>query len=205
MSRFPRWWFWAAVLVPAVVTAAGLVVQGGSIEREVEASARAAYPAARIVVNGREATISGVPVELLPEARQKVEDATGVGGVSTIEPNLAPMRILFQANEITVVGSTEQQAWRERFVGAIGAEANGRAVVDQTRTVPNTDFPITTTAAAAVVSLITQQPEDMTVVVDAGKVTVSGVLHQNHRAAIVALMRRLFGAPTVIDQTRTKE
>ncbi|MET0132787.1 MAG: BON domain-containing protein [Kibdelosporangium sp.] len=206
MSRLPRWWLWAAVLVPAVLTVAGLTVLGGGIERSVGDSVRAVLPGAKVVVNGRDVTISGVPAELLPAARKAVEDLPAAGSVSTVEPNYAPMRIVFRGGEVIVTGNTERPAWRDHFLRAIGRQAPGRQVVDQVRTAPNTDFPITTSAAATTVAVIARQSVDLTVAVERGKVTVAGVVPDDgRRSEIVDTLRRLFGADTLIDQTRTKE
>lgn len=203
MSRFPRWWFWAAVVVPAFVAAVGLVLQAGSIERHVEAEARKALPGAELVVDGRDVTVSGIPVEQIAATERQVEAATGVRSVSVVEPKLAPMTMVFRTGEVVVSGTTEQQAWREQFVHGLIEHTHGRALVDETRTERGTDFPITTKAAETVVALITQQPEDMTVTIEARKVTIAGVVpDDNRRKAIVALMKRLFGDSTVVDKTQ---
>jgi hypothetical protein len=203
MSRFPRWWFWAALVVPAVVTVVGLTVQAGSIERDVEAGARKALPGAQLVVNGRDVTVSGIPVEQIAATERQAEAVAGVREVSVVDPELAPMTLVFRTGEIVVSGTTEQEAWRAQFVEELTEHTHGRVLVDETRTERGTDFPITTKAAETVVALIAQQPEDMTVVVEARKVTVSGVVpDENRRKAIVALMKRLFGDGTVVDKTR---
>ncbi|SMD26131.1 BON domain-containing protein [Kibdelosporangium aridum] len=206
MPRFPRWWFWAAVVIPAVITAVGLVVQTPGIERTVEAEARKATTQGDLVVDGRDVTISGIPVEQAARVEHEVEAATGVRDVSVVDPELAPMRFSFIANEITVTGSTEQQAWRDQFVRAMSKQTHGRTLIDETKTQRGTDFPITTKAAEAVVALLSQQPETMTVDVKPGRVTVAGVIaDEDRRKAIVAVFKRLFGDKTVIDQTKTKE
>jgi hypothetical protein len=206
MSRFPRWWFWAAVSVPALVTAVGLIAQAGSIERHVEAEARKALPGAELVVDGRDVTISGIPVERIAATERQAEAATGVRSVSVVDPELAPMTLVFRTGEVVVTGTTEQQAWREQFIAKLIEHTHGRALVDETKLERGTDFPITTKAAEAVVALLTQQPEDMTVTVEARKVTITGVVpDDNRRKAIVALMKRLFGDSTVMDKTKTKE
>ncbi|MET0236272.1 MAG: hypothetical protein ABW224_16620 [Kibdelosporangium sp.] len=202
MSRFPRWWFWAVVLVPALVTAVGLTVQAGGIERRVEAGARAALPGADLVVDGRDVTISGIPVEQMAATESSAEAVAGVRQVSIVDPVLAPLRLVFRAEEVVVTGATEQQAWRAQFVARLAANTHGRRLVDETTSERGTDFPITTEAAGSVVALITQQPEEMTVLVDAGQVTISGVVpDSNRRKAIVAVLKRLFGDTTVIDRT----
>ncbi len=135
--------------------------------------------------------------------------AAGVEGVreaSTKDPELGPMRMIFAAGQVTVTGVTGQAAWRDGFLTAIGEQSHGRRIVDETKTVAGTDFPITTEAARAVVSVITQQPEDMTVAVEPGRVMVAGVVPDNaRRMAVVTVLRRLFGADTVVDKTKTKE
>jgi hypothetical protein len=124
--------------------------------------------------------------------------------VSIVEPRLAPMKISFTTTEITVTGSTEQGDWRDQFVQALVKQTHGRALVDQTKTEEGTDFPITTKAAEAVVALLSQQPEAMTVDIRPGRVTVTGAIPDDaRRRAIVAVFKRLFGEKTVIDQTTT--
>jgi kynureninase len=207
MPRFSRWWFCAAVVVPAAITATGLTVQCGGIERTVGTAVRAMVPAAEVVVDGRDVRISGLPAEQLARALRDAGGVPGVREVSALRPEFAPMRITFQGSEIVVTGATGKQAWRDRFIGVLRRQAPSRShLVDQTQTVPGTDFPITTTAAAAVIAVIARQPADMTVSVDSGLMTVSGVVPDAGRhTAIVSVLHRLFGADKVIDQTRTKE
>jgi hypothetical protein len=206
MSRFPRWWFWAAVLVPAAITAIGLGIQSPGIERAVEASVHAAVPDATVRVYGRDVTIGGLRAERLSDAQTAAGNAAGVRQVSTIDPVLRPMKLVFHAGEVVVSGVTGKDEWRQRFIAALGAKAHGRTIVDDTKTVADTDFPITTLAAQAAVAIITQQSSDMTISVDAGQVTIAGVVPDaNRRNAIVTVLRRLFGAATVVDQTKTKE
>jgi hypothetical protein len=206
MPRFPRWWFWAAVLVPAVITAIGLTIQASGIERSIAANVHTVLPDVAVVVHGRDVTIGGIQAERLPAARLVAEQAAGVREASTKDPELGPMRLLFHGGEITVTGVTSSQAWRDGFLMAIGAQAHGRTIVDETKTVAGTDFPITTQAAELVVALISQQPEDMTVSIEPGRVSVAGVVRDNvKRTRIVAALRRIFGAGTLVDKTKTKE
>jgi hypothetical protein len=206
MPRFPRWWFWAAVFVPAVITAIGLTIQTSGIQRDIADSVRAAVPSATVQVYGRDVTIGGLPVERLSEAQAVAEKAPGVRQVATLLPALRPMKLVVHGTEVVITGATGKDEWRQRFVGALKSQAHGRTIVDQTKTVADTDFPITTVAAEAVVAVITQQPSDMTIAVDEGQVVIAGVVPDGVRkTVIVTLLRRLFGAATVIDQTKTKE
>lgn len=206
MSRFPRWWFLAAALVPAAVTAIGLTIQTSGIERDITAGVQSVVPGAAVEVHGRDVTVGGLPMERLPEARLAAEHAPGVRTVATSDPALRPMRLVFHGNQVEVSGASGKDEWRREFVDRLKPQAHGRTVVDQTKTVPGTDFPITTTAAEAVVAVVTQQPSDLTVAVEAGQVTVTGVVKDPAiRSAIVTVLRRFLGATTVIDQTRTKE
>nr|WP_157529034.1 BON domain-containing protein [Kibdelosporangium sp. MJ126-NF4]CEL21453.1 hypothetical protein [Kibdelosporangium sp. MJ126-NF4]CTQ95980.1 hypothetical protein [Kibdelosporangium sp. MJ126-NF4] len=206
MPRFPRWWFRAAVLVPAVITAGGLVIQTAGIERSVEAEARGAAPSATVVVDGRDVSLKGVPVEQAAEVKRAVEAARGVRDVSVVDPRMPLMRLAFTPAEVTVTGSTEQPAWREQFVRALGERTHGRALVDQTTTVVGTDFPMTRSAAEAVVGLLTQLQDKVTVEVVPGAVTITGAIpDDNRRRAVIALFKRLFGEKAVADKTTTKE
>lgn len=205
MPRFPRWWVRAAFLVPAVITAAGLVVCTGGIERSVEAEAHRAAPAAHLAVDGRDVTVKGVPAEQIAGVKKDVAAARGVRDVSVEEPRMPPMRLAFGAGRITVSGSTEQQAWRERFVQALSARTHGHPLVDETKTVVGTDFPMTTPAAEAVVNLLAQLRDDLAVDVTPGTVTVTGTLQDGaRRTAVIGLFKRLFGE-AVADKTTTKE
>jgi hypothetical protein len=206
MSRFPRWWFWAAVLVPAVLTVAGLTLQAGGIERRVEAEARHAVPEGTLVVDGRDVTVSGIPAERTKASKDRVQGAAGVRDVSFVEPVLVPMRFTFRAGEVVVTGVTGQQSWRSQFVGRLSKQTHGRKFVDETRTERGTDFPIETKGAETLVALFSQLPEDITVDVDGPKMTVRGVIpDDNRRKAVIAVMKRLFGDSSVIDQTKPKE
>lgn len=206
MSRFPRWWFWAAFATPAAITALGLALQAAGIERAVEAEARKAAGQGEVVVDGRDVTISGIPVEQVAKVGREVEAAPGVREVSIVVPDLPQVRFEFTPNDITITGSTEQESRRQEFVRALTKRAHGRKLVDGTKTLDGTDFPITGKAAAVVVAVLSQQPEETTVTVVPGKVTVAGTIpDDNRRKAIIAAFKRLFGDKTVADQTKTKE
>ncbi|TCO44704.1 BON domain-containing protein [Actinocrispum wychmicini] len=206
MSRFPRWWFWAVGSVPAAVTAIGLTIQTSGIEGDIRDGVQAVVPGAVVQVYGRDVTIGGLQMERLPEARLAAAKAPGVRTVATVDPVLRPMRLVFQGGQVVVSGATGKDEWRRAFVDSLKPHANGHPVVDQTRTVPDTDFPITTTAAEAMVAVVTQQRSDLTIAVEAGQVTITGVVPDAAvRSAIVTVLRRFLGATTVIDQTRPKE
>nr|QEO73996.1 hypothetical protein [uncultured bacterium] len=207
MSRFPRWWFWAAFAAPAAITAMGLAFQAAAIEDAVEAEARkAAAGQGELVVDGRDVTVSGIPVELAGKVATAVDAAPGVRQVSIVEPRLPPIRMRFTAGDVTVTGSTEQEAWRRQFVEALTRHTNGRKFVDETKAVKGTDFPITTKAAEVVVALLSRQPEETTVTVAPDKLTITGTIpDDNRRNAIITAFKRLFGNKAVVDQTKTKE
>ncbi|CAM3626176.1 hypothetical protein KIPE111705_17675 [Kibdelosporangium persicum] len=206
MPRFPRWWFLAAFATPAAVTAIGLALQVAGIERAVEAAARKAAGQGEVVVDGRDVTVSGVPVEQTAKVATAVDAASGVRQVSIVEPRLPPIRLKFTPAGITVTGSTEQEAWRRQFVQALTRHLNGRKLVDETKAVKGTDFPITTKAAEVVVALLSRQPEETAVTVTPDKLTLTGTIpDEKRRTAIITAFKRLFGDKAVVDQTKTKE
>ncbi|MFD1050622.1 hypothetical protein ACFQ1S_36395, partial [Kibdelosporangium lantanae] len=80
-----------------------------------------------------------------------------------------------------------------------------RTVVDRTRTVADTDFPVTTTAAEVVVAVLTEVRSDLTVDAHDNQVIVAGVVPDDgERAALVGVLRRFLGA-ALVDHTKTKE
>jgi len=205
MSRFPRWWFWAAVLVPAVVTAVGLTIQASGIEKDVRENVEAAVPGAVVTAYGRDVTVAGLQIERMPEARMAAANARGVRDVATVGPVVRPMKLTFHADQVVVEGASGKDEWRRGLVAALQQQAHGRTVVDRTRTVADTDFPLTTTAAESVVTVLTQQPSDMTVDVDNGQVTVTGVVADpGKQAVVIGVLRRFLGA-ALVDHTKTKE
>jgi hypothetical protein len=205
MSRFPRWWFWAAVLVPAVVTAVGLTIQTSGIEKDVRESVEAAVPGAVVTAYGRDVTVAGLQIERMPEARMAAANARGVRDVVTLTPGLRPMKLTFHADQVVVTGASGKDEWRKGLVAALQQQAHGRTVVDRTRTVADTDFPLTTTAAEIVVAVLTQQSSDLTVDVDNGQVTVTGVVPDpDKRAVVISVLRRFLGA-ALVDHTKIKE
>ncbi|ALG07346.1 hypothetical protein AOZ06_10790 [Kibdelosporangium phytohabitans] len=190
--------------MPAAITVAGLAIQAGGIERAVAAAVRQSVPAGDITVDGRDVTIRGVPAEQVAAVKRDAEAAQGVRVVSVVDPRMPPMRITGTPAGVTVTGSTHQQAWRERFVRALSARTHGRKLVDQTTTVTGTDFPLTTSAAEVVVSLLSQLPDTVSVDVAANKVIVTGSIpDDNRRRSVVGLFKRLFGESVVTDKTTT--
>jgi hypothetical protein len=205
MSRFPRWWFWAAVLVPAAVTAVGLTIQAPGIEKDVRRNVEAVVPEAVVTAYGRDVTLAGLQVERMPEARLAAAKAEGVRDVATVEPVMRPMKLTFQADQVVVEGASGKDGWRQGLIAALQQQAHGRTVVDRTRTVADTDFPMTTTATETVVNVLTQVEADLTVDAGGNRVVVTGVVPDAGKWAVaVSVLRRFLGA-AFVDHTKTKE
>lgn len=206
MRPWTRYWLTAAVAVPAVLAVVGIAVQGNDIERQISAeSTKALSGAGDVVVSGRDVTLVGVPYERIPDAKKAVQALPGVRAVSARDPALGPLMISVDDKQVVIAGTTQQDAWRKQFLHVIGEYAHGRALVDHTSTSPGTDFAMTTTAAAALVSVLTLEPgSDVKVSVVDGQVVLDGVLPDAARKAnTIALLERLFGKGVVVDKTRS--
>jgi osmotically-inducible protein OsmY len=196
----------SALAVPAVLAVVGVAVQGGDIERQIAAESRTALAGTGdVVVSGRDVTIVGEPFEKIPAARGAVQALPGVRTVSAREPALGPLTIAVDDRQVVVTGTTQREAWRKQYLQVIGEYTHGRPLVDHTSTSPGTDFAMTTTAVAALVSVLTQEPgADVTVSVIDGRVVLDGVLPDAARKANTAkLLSRLYGNGVVVDKTRS--
>lgn len=206
MRPTTRYWLTSAVAVPAVLALVGIAVQGNNIERQIsDESTKALAGNGEVVVSGRDVTLVGVPFERIQDTEKAVRALPGVRTVSAREPALGPMTISVDDKQVVVAGTTQQDVWRKQFLHVIGEYAHGRTLVDHTSTSPGTDFAMTTTAAAALVSVLTLEPgADVKVSVVDGQVVLDGVLPDAERKANTAkLLQRLFGNGVVVDKTRS--
>lgn len=206
MRPWTRYWLTSAVAVPAVLALVGVAVQGNGIERQITAESTTALSGSgEAVVSGRDVTLVGVPFERIPDAEKAVRALPGVRAVTARQPALGPMTISVDDKQVVVTGTTQQETWRQQFLHVIGEYAHGRPVVDHTSTSPGTDFAMTTTAAAALVSVLTLEPgADVKVSVVDGQVVLDGVLPDaTHKANTTKLLQRLFGNGVVVDKTRS--
>ncbi len=206
-----RYWLTSAVAVPAVLAVVGLAVQGGDIERQISAESTTALNSlgltgnGSVIVSGRDVTLVGVPFERIPAAKDAVRVLPGVRTVSAREPALGPMTVSVDDKQVVVTGTTQREAWRKQYLQVVGEYTHGRALVDRTSTSPGTDFAMTTTAVAALVSVLTQSPgADVSVSVVDGQVVLDGVEPDATRKANTAkLLGRLYGNGVVVDKTRS--
>jgi osmotically-inducible protein OsmY len=201
-----RYWLTSAVVVPAVLALVGVAVQGNGIEQQITAeSTKALAGTGDVVVSGRDVTLVGVPFERIPAAKQVVQALPGVRTVTAREPALGPLTISVDDKQVVVTGTTEREPWRKQYLQVIGEYTHGRALVDHTSISPGTDFAMTTTAVAALVSVLTQAPgTNVKVSVLDGQVVLDGVLPDAERKANTAkLLGRLYGKGVVVDKTRS--
>jgi hypothetical protein len=205
-----KYWLTAAVVVPALVALVGIAVRGGAIEQRItdEADgslASAGDSAASVVIDGRDVTLVGVPYERIPDAVKAVRALPGVNKVSAREPALGPLTIDVDDQQVVVSGTTQEESWRRQFVHVIGEYVRGRTLVDHTSTSPGTDFAMTTTAAAALVSVLTIAPgARVDVSVNDGQVVLDGVQPDASRKAnTTKVLGQLFGSGVVVDKTRS--
>ena len=206
MRPWNRYWLVSAVAVPAVLALVGIVVQGSGIERQIsDESTKALAGMGDVVVSGRDVTLVGVPFEKIPAAKSVVQGLPGVRTVSAREPALGPLTIAVDDKQVVVTGTTQRDGWRKQYLQVIGEYTHGRPLVDHTSTSPGTDFAMTTTAVAALVSVLTQEPgADVKVSVQDGRVVLDGVLPDPTRKANTAkLLGRLYGSGVVVDKTRS--
>jgi hypothetical protein len=201
-----RYWLTSAVAVPAALALIGIAMQGNDIERRIATESNTALAGSGdVVVSGRDVTLVGVPFERIPDAKKAVQALPGVRSVAARDPALGPLVVSVDDKQVVITGTTQQDAWRKQFLHVIGEYAHGRALVDHTSTSPGTDFAMTTTAAAALVSVLTLEPgTTVTVSVVDGQVVLDGVLPGAERKAnTVTLLTRLFGKGVVVDKTRS--
>jgi hypothetical protein len=201
-----RYWLTSAVAVPAVLAVVGVAMQGGDIERQISAESTTALAGnGSVIVSGRDVTLVGVPFERIPAAKDAVRVLPGVRTVSAREPALGPMMVSVDDKQVVVTGTTQREAWRKQYLQVVGEYTHGRALVDRTSTSPGTDFAMTTTAVAALVSVLTQSPgADVKVSVVDGQVVLDGVEPDATRKANTAkLLGRLYGNGVVVDKTRS--
>ncbi len=157
----------SAIVVPTVLAGLTLLWPRPQIESELsrtgtEALAAAGFPGAALSLNGRDATITGIPagadrqraidavqavtgvrVAAFPEAGSGGGNGNGTGAGGNGAPAQAaqPFGIARQADTIVLTGVVGSDEQRTQLVAAATAQAAGRTVVDQLTVTPGAPLP----------------------------------------------------------------
>ncbi|ASO22821.1 outer membrane protein OmpA-like peptidoglycan-associated protein [Actinoalloteichus hoggarensis] len=138
VGRTQNWrWLAMLVLVPAVLSTAGMVWPGAAIEETLTRRSEEALTEARITwsgleVRGRDVRVSGVPSGRRAEARERIEAVTGVRAVSALADGSAGggLSIIPRGRQLAVSGIAPDEQSARLLLDAIRERRDGREVVD---------------------------------------------------------------------------
>ncbi|MBB5906100.1 OmpA family protein [Actinoalloteichus hymeniacidonis] len=133
-------WRWLAmlVLVPAVLSTAGMIWPGAAIEETLTRRSEEILTESRISftgveVRGRDVRLSGIPAGRRSEAKAKLEEVPGVRTVNTVTTDDSAggtMSVIPRGRQLAVFGLVPDEATKDRLLGEIRARRDGREVVD---------------------------------------------------------------------------
>ncbi|APU17657.1 MULTISPECIES: OmpA family protein [Actinoalloteichus] len=149
VGRTQNWrWLAMLVLVPAVLSTAGMVWPGAAIEETLTRRSEEALTEARISwtgleVRGRDVRVSGVPSGRRAEAREKIEEVAGVRAVSAVADGAAGggLSVIPRGRQLAVSGIAPDEQAARRLLDEIRDRRDGREVVDAVLVVDGSALP----------------------------------------------------------------
>lgn len=214
----------AAVVVPTVLAGLTLLWPRLQIETELtrtgtEALAAAGFPGAALSLDGRDATITGIPAGAdRQRAIDAVQAVTGVrvaafpapgsgggGGNGGGAPAVAaqPFGIARQGDNLVLTGVVGSDDQRAQLVAAATAQAAGRGVVDQLTVTPGAPLPagVDGTSVGAAAAAVAAGTGSAAVSIAPSGVTLSGaVADEAAKAAAAKAVAAALPGATVDDQ-----
>lgn len=183
----------AAIVVPTALAGFTLLWPRPQIENELTSAGTAAlaaagFPTAGLTLNGRDATISGVPAADGPRAAAAVQAVTGMrvavapeaaptaGGGVAPAAQASPFGIARSGNDIVLTGEVGSEDQRARLVAAATAQAGGRNIVDQLTVAAGAQPPsaVGEGSIGALVAAMANGPADLAAVVTGDTVKITG-------------------------------
>ncbi|MEO6090677.1 MAG: hypothetical protein ABIQ18_47000, partial [Umezawaea sp.] len=123
-----RFWLLGAVLVPALLAATGVVVQGGRIEQDLARRVALAIDESGnaengVSVDGRVVTVAGVVPREATRVRELVASVPGVIAVTLQHAEPGELSLFVRADEIVLAGTPSDVEEQRALVDAVRARA----------------------------------------------------------------------------------
>lgn len=190
-GRRPRLvWVAAVAVLPALVAGISMAVSGTGIERALGAEAEQALHAAglpgTVEENGRDLTVTGVPVGRGEDARRIVLAVPGVraAAVVTVQADRAPVPladveplwITVGAKDITLLGAAPSEEVRLQLVHAVQAVAGRRTVIGGLTAMPGALVPWQPAVIGRLVAAVDAVSGERTISWDASGIDIRGTV-----------------------------
>lgn len=193
-----RFWLLGAVLVPALLAATGVVVQGGRIEQDLARRVALAIDESGnaengVSVDGRVVTVAGVVPREATRVRELVASVPGVIAVTLQHAEPGELSLFVRADEIVLAGTPSDVEEQRALVDAVRARAGAYRITDVMAPKAGARLPISASAATSIVATVVENGvHDFSGVVRGGVLTVRATVVDEDRAA--TLGRLLDGA-----------
>ncbi|MCS7481310.1 OmpA family protein [Umezawaea endophytica] len=207
--RPQRLWLLGAVLVPALLAATGVVVQGDRIEQDLadrvaHAIDESGHAENGVTVNGRGVTVTGVVPREATTVQKLVASVPGVTAVTLRDAEPGELSVFVRADEVVLAGTTADAEEQRALVDAVRARAVGYRITDVMAPRTGTRSPISAAEAAAIVAAVVENGvHDFSGVVRGGALTARAtVVDQEKATAFGRLLQAAAGElrvePTIV-------
>ena len=174
--------------MPALLAAAGVVVQGERIERDLARRVAVAMDESGhlengVSVDGRAVTVSGVVPRDVPEVKALVGAVPGVVDVAVRDAEPGELSFFVRVDEIVLAGTPADEAERRALVDAVRARAEGYRITDVLTPKAGARLPISADAATAIVAAVVDNGvHDFSGVVQGGVLTARATVVDQEKA-----------------------
>ena len=190
----------SAIVVPTALAGLTLLWPRPQVETELASAGTAAlttagFSSAGLTLNGRDATITGIPAADQQRAIEVVQAVTGVRVATVSEPasgggtaptgtptvaappaQAAPFGISRSGDDIVLTGVVGSEDQRAQLVAAATAQSGGKKILDRLTVTAGAVPPsiVTATSVGALVAAMATGPADLAVAIDGARVTITG-------------------------------
>jgi outer membrane protein OmpA-like peptidoglycan-associated protein len=192
----------AAVVVPTALAGLTLLWPRPQVETELTSAGTAAlaaagFSSAGLTLNGRDATITGIPAADQQRAIDAVQAVTGVrvatvsgpaaGGGTAPAPTsavtappaqAAPFGIARSGDDIVLTGVVGSEDQRAQFIAAATAQAGGKKIIDKLTVTAGAQPPsvVSVSSIGALVAAMAKGPADLAVTISGTGVKITGTV-----------------------------
>jgi len=183
-----RLWLLGAVLVPALLAATGVVIQGDRIERDLadrvaHALDESGHAENGVTVDGRGVTVTGVVPRDAAQVKNLVAAVPGVTAVTLHDAEPGEFSFFVRADEVVLAGTPSDAGEQAALVDAVRARATGYRVTDVMAPKAGTRSPITVAEATSIVAVVVQNGvHDFSGVVRGGVLTARATVVDQAKA-----------------------
>ncbi|HEX6346034.1 MAG TPA: hypothetical protein VFZ92_33605 [Umezawaea sp.] len=183
-----RFWLFGAVLVPALLAATGVAIQGDRIERDLadrvtHAIDESGHPGNDVSVDGLGVTVTGVVPRDAARVQNLVAAVPGVTAVTLQDAEPGDFSVFVRADEVVLAGTTSDADERRALVDAVTARANGYRITDVMSPRAGTRLPVSAEQAASIVAVVVDNGvHDFSGVVRGGGLTARATVVDQERA-----------------------